>query len=299
MRPLPDSPAGPRPFEFGLVEEVVAPAPDWRGVLVWLSLPGLATAVLFGWPQLGFVVELWLVGWVLLASLVAHELGHALMAWQEGDDTALAAGRLSLSPRAHFDPVGSLLAPVVTGLTTWLLGSGMVVAWARRIPVDPARLRSKGGLVRVALAGPLVNLGLLYFSAVMMIGWMSGRGIADPATAVLPIDWLSHPIVASSLPLDFVVLTVLRWSILVNAFLVAVNLFPVAPFDGAVILRSSFSGRVRAWVERIQSWALGLLPVLLVSGQARMLLWPVFWLWYAAMVAVGHGAGVPLPEVGR
>lgn len=298
MKPVPDSTGNPRPLELGLVEEVVAPAPSGRGFLVWLLLPALATAVLFGWPQLGFVVELWLVGWVLLASLVAHELGHALMAWHEGDNTALAAGRLSWSPRAHFDPVGSLLAPVVTGLATWLLGTGMVVAWARRIPVDPARLRARAGLVRVALAGPLVNFGLLYLSTVMMTAWVSLRGLTELATAVLPIDWLSQPIVASTLPLDFVVLTVLRWSILVNAFLVAVNLFPVAPFDGAVILRSSFSGRLRAWVERIQSWALGLLPVLLVSGQARLLLWPVFWLWYAAMVAMGHATGVALPEVG-
>ena len=152
-------------------------------------------------------------------------------------------------------------------------------------------------MIRVALAGPLVNLGLLYLSALTMSLWISLRAPLDVASATLPIDWLSHPMVASTLPLDFVVLTALRWAMLINAFLVVVNLFPVAPFDGAVILRSSLAGSLRRWVERLQSWALGLIPVLVLTGQARLLLWPVFWLWYAAMLAVSQATGAPLPAV--
>ena len=82
----------------------------------------------------------------LLVSLSFHEFGHAWVAKQFGDDTAERAGRLTINPRAHIDPMG-LLMVVIVG-----------VGYAKPVPTDPRRFTSRYADLLVAAAGPGMNL---------------------------------------------------------------------------------------------------------------------------------------------
>ena len=87
--------------------------------------------------------------WALafLISLSVHEAAHALAADRLGDPTAKLAGRLSLNPLAHLDPIGTLM------ILFFRFG------WGKPVPVDDYNLRHPrrdAGLI--SLAGPAANL---------------------------------------------------------------------------------------------------------------------------------------------
>ena len=101
---------------------------------------------------------------VLVPSIILHEISHGVVALAFGDDTAKRAGRLTLNPVRHIDPVGTLLVPAVLSLS----GLG-AYGWAKPVPVSTNRLRSpRNHIVVVSLVGPLTNfvlaglLGLAY-----------------------------------------------------------------------------------------------------------------------------------------
>ena len=98
-----------------------------------------------------------LTTWVipLLLCIILHEVAHGYVAMKLGDKTAWLMGRLSLDPRRHIDPVGSILVP---GLLL-LSGSHMLFGWAKPVPVDFNRLNHpKRDMGLVALAGPVSNV---------------------------------------------------------------------------------------------------------------------------------------------
>ena len=93
----------------------------------------------------------------LLYSVIFHELAHGLVASWFGDDTAKNAGRLSLNPMSHLDPIGTLMLFVV--------GFG----WAKPVPVDYYRLNhTRFGLIAVSLAGCATNI-LLAMAAIFLL----------------------------------------------------------------------------------------------------------------------------------
>jgi len=74
---------------------------------------------------------------VIVPSIILHEVSHGYVARAFGDDTAARAGRLTLNPVPHVDPVGTLIVPGLLALS----GIG-VFGWAKPVPVNVARLRS-------------------------------------------------------------------------------------------------------------------------------------------------------------
>src|ERR1700732_3740660 len=90
---------------------------------------------------------------VVIPSIILHEVSHGWVARFFGDDTAARAGRLSLNPLVHVDPIGTLIVPALLAL-----GGYGVFGWAKPVPVNTAHLRSprNQGLL-VALAGPAMN----------------------------------------------------------------------------------------------------------------------------------------------
>ena len=101
---------------------------------------------------------------VLIPSIILHEISHGVVALAFGDDTAKRAGRLTLNPVKHVDPVGTLLVPGLLSLS----GLG-AYGWAKPVPVSTNRLRSpRNHTVVVSLVGPLTNfilaalMGLCY-----------------------------------------------------------------------------------------------------------------------------------------
>ena len=82
----------------------------------------------------------------LIISLSFHEFGHAAVAKLYGDDTAQRAGRLTINPIAHIDPLGLLMVVFV--------GFG----YAKPVPTNPRNFRSRWASPLVAFAGPAMNL---------------------------------------------------------------------------------------------------------------------------------------------
>lgn len=136
----------------------------------------------------------------IVASLSLHEFGHAGMATALGDDTPRRAGRLTLNPLSHIDPMGLLLVVLV--------GFG----YARPVPFSPARLRGRGAAA-VAAAGPGMNL-LLAFAAVNALVWAGAGGFTLTPEAALALRILAQ----------------------INLLLMLFNLLPLGPLDGHYVL---------------------------------------------------------------
>src|SRR3989344_3742758 len=90
---------------------------------------------------------------ILIMSVVIHEVSHGLAANSLGDPTARFAGRLTLNPLKHLDPIGSVVVPIFT----YLIG-GFIFGWAKPVPYNPYNLgKGKWGQASVAAAGPVSN----------------------------------------------------------------------------------------------------------------------------------------------
>lgn len=149
---------------------------------------------------------------ILIFSIVIHEVSHGAMANYLGDPTAKYAGRLTLNPLKHLDPIGSIIVPIFLILMIQLTGGGIIFGWAKPVPINPFNFRDqKYGSAKVALAGPGANLAL-----VLVFG-LALRFL--PILAVMP-----------SLYLMF------SYIVYINLLLAIFNLLPVPPLDGSHIL---------------------------------------------------------------
>src|ERR1700756_4087126 len=94
---------------------------------------------------------------VLLLAFSVHEFMHAWVALKQGDDTAYMLGRVTLDPRVHIDPIGSILFPLIGAMT-----GAPVIGWAKPTPTNPRKYRRyKRGDVLVSLAGVFGNFLLV------------------------------------------------------------------------------------------------------------------------------------------
>ncbi len=95
----------------------------------------------------------------LIIVISLHEFCHALAADKLGDPTPRAYGRLTLNPKAHIDPIGTLLLPLFGALSGF-----PVIGWAKPTPIDPYNFKNpRRDETFVALAGPLSNFLLAFF----------------------------------------------------------------------------------------------------------------------------------------
>ena len=148
---------------------------------------------------------------VLVPSIILHEISHGFVANAFGDDTAKRAGRLSLNPVVHVDPVGTLIVPALLSL-----GSIGFFGWAKPVPVNTGRLRSpRNQGVVVSLAGPAVNAALAAIFGLVFVHFSRA--------AVLSSGNFSTGA------------EIVFYASLVNVGLCAFNLIPVPPLDGSVL----------------------------------------------------------------
>lgn len=147
---------------------------------------------------------------ILLFSIVIHEVSHGTIANYLGDNTAKYAGRLTLNPLKHLDPIGSVIVPIFLILTT-----GRGIGWAKPVPINPHNFRDKKyGSLKVALAGPGANLIIaLIFGFLLRLSLFLG--------------FTPEPIYFT---FSFIVL--------INLLLAVFNLIPIPPLDGSHILFS-------------------------------------------------------------
>jgi len=174
---------------------------------------------MFGSPE-EIVVGVIVLAVFLLVAFPIHEFAHAFAAFRLGDHTARMFGRLTLDPRAHFDPTGGLMLAI----SILLLGFGF--GWAKPTPVNPMNLRGgRWGEAIVSAAGPLSNL-------VLAIG------------AAIPLRY----IFATGMDVGLIE-NVLALFILINLLLMVFNLIPIPPLDGSKVL-FAFLAPQTAWRVR-------------------------------------------------
>jgi len=142
----------------------------------------------------------------ILLAITFHEYAHGWMAMKFGDPTAKMMGRLTLNPLVHLDPIGTLMLFLVH------------FGWAKPVPVDPRYFSDpKRQMLWVALAGPVANMILAFFSGILIIGFSSSNFMFSSNTAIIG--------------------NMLVYSLQINLALAVFNMLPIPPLDGSKILR--------------------------------------------------------------
>jgi len=189
----------------------------------------------------------------VIFAITLHEAAHGYVARMLGDPTAQQAGRITLNPMRHVDPVGTLLVPVGILLMSKLMGGpAMLFGWAKPVPVDFGRLRRpKKDMLWVALAGPAANLLMAILWVISMRLYLAG-GLQEGY-------WYQMAMAGVN----------------VNLVLMALNLLPILPLDGGRILFSLLPNRLAWQYSRIEPYGLVIVLLLLVTDVLWILMQPI------------------------
>jgi Zn-dependent protease len=200
-----------------------------------------------------FMLELSIWAVPTIFSIVAHEVMHGVVAKRLGDDTAERAGRLTLNPISHVDPLGTVILPAIL-----LYLRLPVFGWAKPVPVDFRRLRNgRTGMVMVAAAGPLTNLTLAVLSALL---------VRQLPQLIDPQAWR-----AVVIPLIYM----LRASVIINVMLAIFNLLPLLPLDGGRVLTGLLPLPLAIKYARLEPYGFLILMLLLYSNFFDRLIHPI------------------------
>lgn len=176
---------------------------------------------------------------VLIPSIILHEVSHGAVANACGDHTAKEAGRLTLNPLKHIDPVGTVLVPIL--LT---LAHGPAFGWARPVPVSINRLRHpRNQSVLVGLAGPAVNIALA-----LIFGYAFRFLTANGAK--LPLGSGSDP---SAWGFGYEVLYAAGFA---NVIIAVFNLIPIPPLDGSAVVERLLPRSLLPGYYRLRSFSM-------------------------------------------
>jgi Zn-dependent protease len=189
-----------------------------------------------------------------VVSVSVHEFGHAWMADRMGDGIPRAQGRVTLSPLAHIDLVGTIIMPLFAALAP---GGFPMIAWGKPVQTNPAnyttRLPRRIGHMFVSLMGPAMNLALALLVSVVFI--------VTAKAGVL------SAVVAEGL---------VRYVLALNIALMFFNLLPLPPLDGAAVLAGVLPERLQFIPRALQRYGMILFFILLLSGVLRIFMRPAY-----------------------
>ncbi len=166
-----------------------------------------------------------------LLAVVVHEWAHARMALRFGDRTAQMAGRLTFNPAAHYDPMGTIVWPVISAMLGWA-----VIGWAKPVPVDVRNFKNiRQGIFWVSFAGPLSNI---------ILGTLCAFTVALVATHVSP-----------GFAYYSIMIGMLKYAVFINFILAGFNLIPLPPLDGSKMVSSFLKGPALYQYESLARYA--------------------------------------------
>lgn len=169
---------------------------------------------------------------------------HGFIALKFGDQTALQAGRLTLNPIPHIDPLGSILLPVLMFVST---AGQFALGWAKPVPVNPLNFSNiRTGELFVSMAGILANLFLAILSAVFFR-------------------------IGVSMDFNHILLSALVFGVHINLALAFFNLIPVPPLDGSKMLLSQLPYNLARSYERLTPYGFFILLALMFFGVVNFL----------------------------
>ena len=212
----------------------------------------------------------------VILAITLHEAAHGYVAMRFGDNTAYAAGRVSLNPIRHIDPVGTVALPLALLALAKLFGAGGILfGWAKPVPVNFSNLRHpKRDMLWVAAAGPISNLA-------MALIW----ALSVKVSLSFPESYFALPLALMSAA-----------GVFVNVIFMVLNLLPLPPLDGGRILMSLLPHRLAYRLSRVEPYGLVVMLVLLMFESARSLLWmPVD----GVMWAITQAFEVPVSDLIR
>lgn len=192
-----------------------------------------------GWIQFFLLLP------IFMMAVVIHEVSHGWVALYLGDPTARSAGRLTLNPFKHIDPIGTLWVP----LFLIAVRSPFILGWAKPVPVDPLRLsHPRRDMIWVGAAGPAANFFLAWITSFFLH---------------LLRPHLSDILIALAL-----------YGILINLVLGVFNLLPIPPLDGSRVLTGILPLSWARWVWGLERWGVWILITLLMTGLIRRIVFP-------------------------
>ncbi len=233
----------------------------------------------------------------VLIGLCCHEWGHAYAAYRCGDNTARRAGRLTLNPIRHLDPIGTLL----------MLFAGF--GYAKPVPVNPWNFR--GNRVKcdflVSIAGITVNLILfvlftLLAAAASLFMWAPEAVEYTGLSLLLDYNYMPvWSVISGTAMEEYGVLIATPWLVpvvrlcaytaMVNLNLAVFNLIPIPPLDGYHVVNDLiFKGRFHLSQRAFQlcmvlvmvlAWqgVLGRIISAVVYPMQQLLLFPISLIW--------------------
>lgn len=191
------------------------------------------------------LIQFFLLLPIFMMAVVIHEVSHGWVALYLGDPTARLAGRLTLNPLKHIDPMGTVVLP----LLLIFLKSPFVFGWAKPVPVNPMLLRRpRRDMIWVGMAGPAANFFLASVAAFFL--------------------HFLKPFLAP------VVVALVFYGILINLVLGVFNLLPIPPLDGSRVLAGILP---LSWARRVwglERWGIWILLALLTTGVIRRIVFP-------------------------
>ena len=174
-----------------------------------------------------------------VVSVSVHEFGHAFVADRLGDRIPRLQGRLTLSPLAHIDPIGTIAVPLLGAFLTGF----PLLAWGKPVQTNPAnytkRFSMTTGHMMVAAAGPFMNLLLAVLVSIVIVA-LGKAGVLSEAVA----NWM------------------IGYLVVLNIILLFFNMIPIGPLDGAAVLEGLLPRSMYRIVELNRKYGMLLLLVL-------------------------------------
>ncbi len=200
--------------------------------------------------------------WALpvLFAITIHEAAHGWAAYKLGDPTAKLLGRVSVNPLVHLDPIGSILVPLLLGLSTQFQ---MVFGWAKPVPITYENLKNKRrDVILVALAGPVSNLLMALFWGLCL---KLSSGSASTSSL---FQFLAYSSIAG---------------VAINLIIFSLNMLPIPPLDGSKVVSSLLPRKYAYHYDKLEPYGFIILLVLMWTQILGSILKPMMQLLFSGL----------------